>query len=305
MKDAKSYEKKVKKLLVGMKKGKTGSRQDDPLLLLVRAALEENASTANVEKSLSTFEKEFVDINELRVAQPGELVDLLDRSYPNSRRTSERITTALNKVFYDANDLTLGHLESMAKRDLRRKLSELGLSPYIAGTLILMVFNGHAIPVDEDLVETLEMDGYVAPGSDLTEVQAFLERVISQKDAIAAHEFFRGYVAKRSEALAKKRKAEQQARLAAERKAAQEAEAKARAEAEKKAAAEARAKAKAAKVLEKKRATRKAEARKFAARKTGKAARKKTVKAAAHASRKKTVGKTKAKKAKKAEKTKK
>ena len=250
MKDAKSYEKKVKKLLSDMKKPKAAPGKADPVEMLVLASLEENASPVLAGRAMAIFTKEFVDLNELRVAQPKELVELMDKNYPHARQTAEQIAHGLRKVFYDVNDLSMAHMATMTKRDLRRKLSELELSPYVAAALVLFAFDGHAIPVDRDLAETLAMDGYVAEDSDIADVQGFLERIVTQKNAVAAHEFFRGYIAKRADALAKKRKADEQVRLAAERKAAEQAEAKARAEAEKKAAADARTEAKAAKAAE-------------------------------------------------------
>ncbi len=278
MKDAKSYEKKVKKLLSGMKKPKAAPGKADPVEMLVLASLAENASPALAGRAMAIFIKEFVDLNELRVAQPKELVEMMDKNYPHARRTAEQITYSLRKVYYDVNDLSMAHMATMTKRDLRRKLSELELSPYVAAALVLFAFDGHAIPVDRDLAETLAMDGYVTESSDIADVQGFLERIITQKNAVAAHEFFHSYVAKRADALAKKRKAAEQVRLAAERKAAERAEAKARAEAEEKAAAEARTKAKEAKAAEaakKRKKKKRAEARS----KTGKTpAKKKAVK---------------------------
>ena len=269
MKDAKSFEKKIKKLLAGMKKVKQARQDEDPFRLLTLAALEENASDAQASRAMAAFDKEFVDINELRVAQPGELVEMFGKSYPRPRETAEELLGGLNAIFYDANEFSMAHLAVMAKRDLREKLSALKLSPYVAASLVLFAFEGHAIPVDDDLADTLAMDGYAAEGSSIKDVQGFLERVIAQKNAAAAHHHLRGYVARRAEALAKKRRADRQARLAAERKAA-EAEAKAAAEKEAaaKAKAEAQAKAKAAKRPKRKTASAKKRAAKKTAEKT-------------------------------------
>jgi len=294
MKDAKVFEKKIKKLLAGMKKAEGAHREDNPFRLLAWAALEENASKAQASRAMAAFDKEFVSVNELRVAQPGELVEMLGKNYPRPRETAKQIIGGLNEVFYDANGLSMAHLAGMAKRDLRQKLSALKLSPYVAASLVLFAFEGHAIPVDDDLADTLAMDGYVAEGSSVKDVQGFLERVIAQKNAAVAHQHLRSYVARRAEVLAKKRKADRQARLAAERKAA-EAEAKAAAEKEAaaKAKAEAQAKANAAKKPKRKAASAKERADKKTAEKTAGKTTKKIAK------KKSAPGKASAKEAKK------
>ncbi len=253
MKNSRKYQKKVRKLLSAMDKSAAPPPADpDPFDVMIEAIVEADASVKQTDKALGGLAAEFVDINELRVAPAKEVADALGRNYPKAREKSAEIVAVLNAVFSRRNTLCLDHAEKMTKRDLRRHLAELGLSPYASACLMLKVFNGHAIPVDETLVECLEMDACVEPGSSVEEVQSFLERMILQKHGFAAHQCLRDYVAKSARALARKRKADAV-------KAAAEAEARAKAEAE--AAAEA------------KRRRAKARARK-AARAAGKAAKK-------------------------------
>ena len=167
----------------------------------------------------------------------------------------------LNAIFARTNAVTLDHLEDTPRREIRRLLRELGMNEYVSASVMLHGFGLHAIPVDEDLVECLEMDGYVHPGSAPADVQGFLERVIAGEDAARAHEFFREYLEKRAKALAKRRKA--------------------RAEAEAKAQAEAKAKAKAAEAARRRKARKAKKAKKVGKAKKARAAppaRKKAVK---------------------------
>ncbi len=234
MKDAKTYEKKIRKLLTGMKKAKA-PEGGDPIEAIVISALEENATDAQAAKARNVLTKEFVDINELRVAQPSEIVEQLDVKYPFARETAEQLIDTLNALFFHANDLSAAFLEDMGKRELRKWLDKKGFSPFVAAKMV-MHFGGHAVPVDVDLLETLKMDGLIPEGTDLSDLQGFLERMIPQKDAFSAHLALRQFVTKRSADLAKKRKAAAKAQAEAEAQAA--AEAAAKAEAEAKAAAE-------------------------------------------------------------------
>jgi len=317
MKNATQYEKKVKKLLKGMKKVPLeAAGPDEAVSVLVRAVLEADAAERDVSVALAATEDEFVDVNELRVCQVKELTDVLGKEFPFARRKAETLTRVLNGVFYRTSEMSVTYMADMTKRELRRHLQELGLGEYEAALVVLRCFGGHAVPVDLSLAETLEITGLVEAGSSAADVQGFLERIITQKDAWSAHLFFRGYVGRHAKALARKRRAEaaEAARIAEEaaRRAREAAEAKARAEEEARVRAEEKArkkaekeaaKAKAAKdAVKKKAAAKKAAAKKVAAKKAAakkvaakKAAAKKAAakkKAAKKTTKKKTAKKT-------------
>jgi endonuclease III len=302
MKNATEYQKKIKKLLGGMGKARPDPPADaKPFRVMLEAILTAEATPKRAEKAMAAIEEEFVDINEIRVSPPKEIVDCLETDYPHGRAKGAEIVRALNAIFVRYNKLTLEPIEGLTKRDLRRHLAELGLSPYAAACMVLMVYAGHAIPVDEALAESLDMDGYVHPDSSVVEVQAFLERVILQRDALAAHEFFRAYVEKRARALARKRKADAEARAKAEA----VAMAKAEAEAKVKAEAEAKVKAKARAKVARARKAAKAKAKKAAKRAGEKTAKKATKKSRAPAGADSSAAATKPKAAKKSKKSKK
>jgi endonuclease III len=247
MKNAARHQKKIKKFLSGIDKSSAVPPADaDPIRTMVDAVLAADAPRQSA-KALEALENEFVDFNELRVAPVKDIVDTLGRDFPDARRKAEEITTALNAIFNRRNNLVLDYVEKMSKRDARRHLGELGLSPYAAGVMMLQVFGGHAVPVDQGLADCLEADGYIERGAGVEDVQAFLERIILQKQAWSAHEFFRDYVAKNAKMLAKKRKidaAKAEAQVA-QAEAAEQAEAQADAQAKTQAKAEAKAQAKA------------------------------------------------------------
>lgn len=264
MKNAASYEKKIRKLLKDMKK----VRPDDPptgcqtVAALVESILQADATDKQAQAAMEAIQKEYVDLNELRVGLTKDIVDCIGRDYPSARPKAEMISVVLNGIFQRTHDIKLDYMADMPKRGLRRHLSELGLSPYAAACVVMKVFGGHAVPVDDTLVEVLQMGRYVHPASDLGDVQGFLTRVTAQKNDLSAHEFFRAHVKKSARALARKRKAEAEARAKAEaaQKAKAEAEAKKQAKAEQAArrkAAAKKARKKAAKRPAAKKATRK------------------------------------------------
>jgi len=223
MKNATTYEKKIKKLLgrLGKKQSVDTVADSQPIAVLVRSVLEEDASEEQASKALNVLEHEFVDFNELRVSPHKEIVERIGKDYPGAYEKAEALTKALNAIFAKTNTISMEHLRQMTKRDLRRHLLEIGLSPYVAACIVLRCFDGHAIPVDNNLVECLKLKEYVHPDSNVPDVQGFLERIIPQKHALAAHEFFRNFVRKNSRALAAKRRAEARKQKEQEKAAAQ------------------------------------------------------------------------------------
>ena len=213
MKQAKVYEKKVRNLLRKMSGASKPAppAQDDPVRVLIEGILQAGAGPAQAAKALQAIEKEYIDYNELRVSPLKDIVDCIRAECPGAKAKAEMITTSLNGVYARTCDVSLAHLAKTPRRELRRLLSEMGMGAYAAGYLMLAGFGHHAVPVDRDLADCLQMDGYVHPDSDPADIQAFLERIVPKSKSLSAHEFFRGYVHSRAKPLAKKRQKEAEA----------------------------------------------------------------------------------------------
>ena len=298
MKDAKKYEKAIKKLISSMGKTKPPQiREDQWLRTLVNALLEEDATDSMTKKAMSSLEKEFVDFNELRVAPSRDIHDCLGKDFPDYRRKVQSLLDITNAIFDRFNVLDMRPLAAIKNRkDMKRYLREGGLSSYAEAVVSCTIFDMPSVPVDETLVDILKMQNLVHPSTCIDDTRSFLERIISQPYRYAAYRFFRKYCDNHRKALAHKR--EEDARIAAEAAAKEAAriEEELIKEEQKKAAAAAKKKAKA-----KKKAVKKAAAKKKAAAAKKKAkAKKKAVKKAA--AKKKTVKKAVAKKKTKAKK---
>lgn len=259
MKNAAAYEKKIKKLLKDVKKQPASDTPsgEEALGVFIESILQADCTKKQASDGLVAIKKEFVDFNELRVSPPKDIGDCLGKDYPDARAKATMMTTVLLNIFQCTYNVSIDYMSQMTKRDLRRHLGELGLSPYASSCVVLLVFGGHAIPVDQTLVEVLKMGQYVHPDSDGSEVQGFLERVIPQKDDPSVHEFFRTYIAKFVKVLNKKRQDEARAKEQAEARAQKQAEARAQKQAEARAKKQEEALAKSVKKPKKKKVTKK------------------------------------------------
>lgn len=190
MKNTKQYEKKIKKMLSGVKAVKPGVYETDEQLidLLLISILEEDTSGKKAGNAVAKIQKEFVDYNEMRVARTKEIEHCIGVNYIEVSRKARHIVTVFNNMFKKYGRITLQPLCELNKRDQKKLLQELGMSLYVSSAVALKAWSHHAIPVDWSLVGLLELNDCIEPGTGIKEVQKFLERVFNAKDDLKIHQ---------------------------------------------------------------------------------------------------------------------
>lgn len=209
MKNAGQYEKKIRKLLSGAPKGKPPPPATDEELVptLILSVLTAEAPRKGAQRALDAFQAEYVDFNELRVAPAKEIADHMGRNFPFAREKADTLVRVLNAVFDKTSSMSMTYMRDMSKKDLRRHLAEVGLSPYSAAYVLLLAFGIHAIPLDMTLLDLLKLKEAAHGESQIEDAQAFLERAIGAKEAASAHEFFRNLIEKELKSVLAWRKA--------------------------------------------------------------------------------------------------
>jgi endonuclease III len=155
----------------------------DPLKALVRGAMSYDMPDARADAAMRTIEAEFVDLNEFRVATELEVHDLLGVKYPNIENRVTMITQALNNIFEREHTLSLDRLRTVSKRDARQFLRELPMiTPYVEAYVMLMSFDGHAVPVDELMLDMLRNHGVLDEAAPVDEAIRFLEHHLKAEE---------------------------------------------------------------------------------------------------------------------------
>src|SRR5215208_3200907 len=160
-----------------MKDCKPEPRQpQDPLHALVRGAMSFDVPDARAEEAMKVVAQEFVDLNELRVATELEVQDLLGSRYPEIVRRVLMITQALNNIFEREHTLSLDRLKTVSKRDARQFLRELpDIHPFVEAYVMLFAFEGHAFPIDDEILAYFKEQGVVEEDAGQEEAQRFVE----------------------------------------------------------------------------------------------------------------------------------
>jgi endonuclease III len=179
----------------------------EPLKAFVRAAMSFDVPDDKANSAVRLIEREFVDLNELRVATDLEIQELLGVRYPQIERRVAMITQGLNYIFEKEHTLSLDRLKEISRRDARNFLRELpDVHPFVEAYVMLHCFDGHAVPIDDEILAMLRDEEVVEEDTDLEEAQRFVEHHLKTGEA---YPFF---VAARQVAFEEGRKSKKKAR---------------------------------------------------------------------------------------------
>jgi hypothetical protein len=155
----------------------------DPLKALVRGAMSYDVSDARAEEAMRLIDREFVDLNELRVATDLEIQELLGARYPEIEKRVAMITQALNNIFEREHTLSLERLRTISRRDARQFLRELPeMHPFIESYVMLVSFDGQAFPMDEEFLAYLKEQGAVDESATVQDSQKFIEHQLKPEE---------------------------------------------------------------------------------------------------------------------------
>src|SRR5476649_2722182 len=125
----------------------------DALQALVRGAMSYDVSDSRADDAMKAIGREFVDLNELRVATDLEIQELLGVKYPAIEKRVAMITQSLNNIFEREHTLSLDRLKAVSKRDARQFLRELPeIHPFVEAYVMVFSFDGHAFPMDDEIL---------------------------------------------------------------------------------------------------------------------------------------------------------
>jgi endonuclease III len=176
--------------------------EQDPLHALVRGAMSFDVSDHKAADAMKAIDREFVDLNELRVATDLEIQEMLGQRYPQIEKRVAMITQSLNNIFEREHTLSLDRLKTINKKDAGKFLSELPeIHPFVEAYVMLFAFSGACIPTDGEMLAYLVEEGIVEEGTALADAQKFLEHNVKAEDCYDAYVCLR-----RASAASKKKK---------------------------------------------------------------------------------------------------
>ena len=150
---------------------------------LVLAVLTQNTAEDAALRTLRRLNECMVDLNELRVTSPGDLLHVLEKSLPEPAGKARQITALLHAIYDKRNSLSLSFLRNKTIRDARQYLELLdGITPFVSAAVVQRCLGGHAIPIDEATVRLLKDLELINESAAVPEITAFLERHVKSAD---------------------------------------------------------------------------------------------------------------------------
>lgn len=156
----------------------------EPLTALVKAALAFDVSDDRADDALAAIEREYCDLNELRVATDLEIQDLIGARYPSGEQRAAIITQGLNAIFEREHTLNLDRLKAAKKAEARQFLRDLpAMIPFVEAYTMLYGFGANTIPVDQVMAAYLTDKGLFEADTSTEEIQKFCEHHIKAEDS--------------------------------------------------------------------------------------------------------------------------
>lgn len=187
MKDSTKYAKKLGSLLRTLKKDHAEVKFPiyvDPVESVIFAVLAERLKSSSARTAVKKIQKHFVDYNDLRVARAEEMLDVLGGETSELREVAHTLSKLLNAVYTKFDTVSLMALTEMGKRPARKELEDLeSVTPFIVSYCFLTSLKGHAIPINDKIVEYLRSLELVHPRAKPHGIEGFLERQISASNA--------------------------------------------------------------------------------------------------------------------------
>jgi hypothetical protein len=162
---------------------------------LIHAFMVWNSSLNQADEAYVSIMESVVDHNDLRVTDPLEIVEAIGTRYPLAEERAHRLKMALHGVYLAEYATELKSLAGMSKKDARQYLATLdGMVSFVAASVVLLSLGGHAIPVDDTLLERMKADGVVDPDASPEVAQAFLEHQVKASQSLETYYILRAYV---------------------------------------------------------------------------------------------------------------
>lgn len=191
MKNSKEYSKKIRDLYRSLKAKHPKVKKatyDEPADAVVYAIVGENMNGPATESAIKRFADYFIDLNDLRVSQEEEIVEVLDEDTPVTKDTASNLTKALKAVFDQYNSVSLESLKKIGKRPARQVLEKMdGISHFAVNYCMLASLQSHSIPLTKRMIEYLRNNQLVDPDTDEQQIEGFLAKQISAENA---YEFY-------------------------------------------------------------------------------------------------------------------
>lgn len=167
----------------------------DPVATLVMSMLMWESTTDRAQAAYARLMERLVDFNDLRVCMPHETLELLGPRYPRVLDRCQRLRAVLRNIYLREHAVNLHRLETIGKREVKKYVESLeGIVPYAASRMLLLSYDIHTIPVDDQLrIQLIEAEAADA-SVEIPELSNWLSLQIKAGEGAAAHSSLQSWI---------------------------------------------------------------------------------------------------------------
>lgn len=152
---------------------------------LLLGVLQEEAALEPALNAYRQLRTVFLDLNELRVSHPNELVDYLSE-VPDSEVKARRILQILRFVFETTYTFDLESMRRKPLKQAQKQLSKInGATDYSVAAAVQRALGGHSIPIDNAMVAFLGSIELAEEGETVAQLRGTLEHLIPKAKGVA------------------------------------------------------------------------------------------------------------------------
>lgn len=148
------------------------------------ACLLENSGHDAAERGFQALQKEYFDLNEVRVSTVKELSESL-RGLVDPLDAADRLKCTLHAVFESVYAFDMEHLKKQNIGQAVKTLEKLnGSTPFVVAYVTQTALGGHAIPINRGLYVALEVTGVISDAEAKKQLVPGLERAVPKSKGI-------------------------------------------------------------------------------------------------------------------------
>ena len=158
----------------------------NPVEEIVLAVLAHNEPLNAARAILDKFKSYYIDFNELRVTQAGELATHMGAVSKKTLPKARRILLVLKSIFDHENTFNLDFLDAKSKKELEEYFAQIdGADNYLTASVILHCCSRQAFPLDDKMLESCKELGLAQGEITIEGMQTYLERQLKSADSYA------------------------------------------------------------------------------------------------------------------------
>ena len=132
---------------------------------------------------MEIVDREFVDLNELRVATELEVIEIIGPKYPAIELRALMFREILNAIFEKEHTLSFERIKTLGKKDARAALREMpDMTPFVEAYTLMFGLDSAAAPIDQWMLDLLTEAEAVEPGTSIEEAQKFVESHLKSEE---------------------------------------------------------------------------------------------------------------------------